>query len=176
MDLDLRYPIGKFTCNEEITEEQRLEWIKEIAALPMMLNEAVRDLNDEQLDTPYREGGWTLRQVVHHVADSHMNSFIRFKLALTEEEPVIKPYFEDRWAELQDSRSTGVEISLSLLEALHKRWVILLKSFRQEHFRRTFFHPESKQIVKLDYNLGLYAWHGKHHTAHITSLRNSKGW
>jgi uncharacterized damage-inducible protein DinB len=176
MELDLRYPIGQFTCNDEITEEQRSEWIQEIEALPMTLNEAVRDLNNEQLDTPYREGGWTLRQVVHHVADSHMNSFIRFKLALTEEEPVIKPYFEDRWAELQDSRNVGVEISLSILEALHKRWVILLRSFSPADFQRTFFHPESKQIIKLDYYLGFYAWHGKHHTTHITSLRNSKGW
>jgi len=157
----------------EASSSQREIWISEIEQLPMKLNEAVRGLSEEQLNLVYREGGWTLRQVVHHIADSHMNSFIRFKLALTEDTPTIKPYYEDRWAELQDSVNTDVKLSIILIEALHRRWVILLKSLNDSDFRRQFHHPESLKMVRLDYNVGLYAWHGNHHVAHITTLRDT---
>lgn len=169
--MDMRYPIGKFTFEGEVSQAQRASWIRDIEELPAKLREAVQGLSEDQLDLPYRDGGWTIRQVVHHVADSHMNSYIRFKLALTEENPAIKPYYEDRWANLQDSLTGDIEPSLSLLEALHKRWVIVLNSMSESDYERTFYHPESKKTSRLDYTLGIYAWHGKHHTAHITSLR-----
>jgi hypothetical protein len=171
--MDIRYPIGKFEFDGETSSTQRDIWIIEIDELPMELNEAVRGLTEEQLNLSYRDGGWTLRQVVHHLADSHMNSYTRFKLALTEDTPTIKPYFEDRWAELQDSIKADIKISMMLLEALHKRWVILLKSLNEYDYKRQFYHPESQKMIRLDYNLGLYAWHGKHHIAHITTLRNT---
>ena len=136
---------------------------------------AVAGLTPEQLDTPYRPGGWTVRQVVHHVPDSHINSYVRFKLALTEEEPTIKPYDEARWAKLADTATTPVEVSLTLLDSLHSRWVPLLQSLTEADFARQFRHPELG-MVRLDRNLALYAWHGKHHVAHITSLRERMGW
>ena len=171
--MDVRYPIGTYTLEGQVTPHQRNIWIEEIEELPEKLREAVTGLTENQLDLSYREGGWALRQVVHHVADSHMNSFIRFKLALTEELPTIKPYFEDRWAELSDSKYVDAQLSLSLLDGLHKRWTILLRSMEESDFLKQFYHPESKQTVHLDYNLGLYAWHGKHHTAQITTLRHT---
>ncbi|QHW33531.1 bacillithiol transferase BstA [Paenibacillus rhizovicinus] len=172
----LKYPIGRFAPPSETTAAVRAEWIAEIAALPRLLREAVSGLSDEQLDTPYRAGGWTVRQVVHHVPDSHMNSFIRFKLALTEEKPTIKPYDEGAWAELSDSKGAPVEASLSLLESLHERWVNLLLGMDEEAFSRVFIHPESGREIRLDTNLGIYAWHGKHHLAHITALAKRSGW
>ncbi|MCQ6561108.1 YfiT family bacillithiol transferase [Paenibacillus mendelii] len=173
---DASYPIGPFKHEGIITEEQRAVWIREIESLPLKLAMAVEDLSDSQLDTPYREGGWTIRQVVHHLADSHMNSMIRFKLALTEENPTVKPYAEDRWAMLEDSRQLPILPSLLLLESLHLRWTCLLRSLRAEDYERTFYHPESKQSNRLAHALGVYAWHGNHHVAHIRSLRERMGW
>jgi hypothetical protein len=167
---DLRYPIGVFTATPDPSEEQRAQWVAEIAALPAQLREAVDGLTDAQFETPYREGGWTVRQVVHHLADSHMQSYCRFKMALTEDEPVIKPYEEDRWAKLADTRLTPPETSLVLLEALHSRWVLLLRSLTQEEWRRGFRHPVMG-LMGLVKTAELYAWHGKHHLAHITGLR-----
>jgi hypothetical protein len=171
----LQYPIGKFQFEGTITAEQRDLWIEEIAEAPQKLRLAVQGLSESQLDTPYRPGGWTVRQVVHHVADSHMNSYIRFKLALTEDLPTIKPYDEARWAELSDSKYLPVEISLQLLDSLHLRWVDLLRSANAEAFNRSFIHPESGE-TPLAKNLGIYAWHGNHHIAHITSLRDRMNW
>lgn len=171
---NLQYPIGTFVHEGEFFQHQFEAWIQEIEQLPMKLREAVKGLNENQLDTPYREGGWTLRQVVHHLADSHMNSFIRFKLALTEDNPTIKPYDETIWAELADSKSE-VNVSISLIEGLHARWVVLLKSMSSEDFERTFYHPGYNQTMSLAYALGLYAWHGRHHVAHITGLRDRLG-
>ena len=175
MKEDLRYPIGKFNLQADVTEAQRNRFIDEIAEAPSRLRRAVADLSPEQLETPYRPGGWTVRQVVHHIPDSHLNSYSRFKLALTEDEPTIKPFREDRWAELEDTRRTPVEVSLALLEALHERWVVLLRSLSAADFERTFHHPELG-VVPLSKNVALYAWHGKHHVAHITSLRERMGW
>ncbi|MEH7110601.1 MULTISPECIES: YfiT family bacillithiol transferase [Bacillaceae] len=172
--MDERYPIGKFQFDGEITGVITKDWISEIESLPALLREAVSSLDDNQLDTPYRNGGWTVRQVVHHVADSHMNAYVRFKLALTEENPVIKPYNEGKWAELPDY-SLPIEISLTLLETLHKRWVKLLHSLNPEDMKKTFVHPESGEIT-VGKNIGIYAWHGRHHLAHITSLISRKGW
>lgn len=172
LEMDVRFPIGRFNYEGEITQPQREAWINEIEQLPSKLRESIKGLEETALNAPYREGGWTIRQVVHHLADSHMNSFIRFKLALTEDTPSIKPYFEDRWANLQDSAAAEIELSLSLIDTLHKRWVILLKSLSDSDFKRQFYHPESKETVSLDYNLGIYAWHGNHHVAHITSFRS----
>jgi hypothetical protein len=146
-----------------------------IAQAPVTLRTAVEGLSQQQLDTPYRDGGWTVRQVVHHVPDSHMNAYIRFKLALTEEEPTIKPYAEDRWAGLADTKSTPVEVSLVMLDALHQRWVELLKSLTPSDWKRQFRHPE-RGVVSLEMNLAMYAWHGKHHVAHVTELRHRMGW
>jgi uncharacterized damage-inducible protein DinB len=172
---DLRFPIGRFKMEEDVTEEQRRHLIDDIAEAPARLRAAVSGLSPEQLDTPYREGGWTVRQVVHHVSDSHLNSYIRFRLALTEEEPVIKTYHEDKWAELYDARTAPIELSLALLESLHERWGLLLKSLTEAEWARTFRHPDMG-VVPLARNVGLYAWHGKHHVAHITSLRERMGW
>lgn len=172
---DLQYPIGRFRLEGPPTDVQIREAIAAIREAPARLRAAVEDLTPEQLDTPYRSDGWTVRQVVHHVPDSHLNSYCRFKLALTEEEPAIKTYDEDRWAELEDSRATPIEVSLALLESLHERWVTLLKSLDPADFRRTFRHPEIG-VVTLAHNACLYAWHGRHHVAHITSLRERMGW
>lgn len=173
--LDLRYPIGKFHRPENISEAQRGEYIDDLAAAPARLRQAIKGLTPAQLNTPYRPGGWTIRQVVHHVPDSHMNSYMRFKLALTEDVPTIKAYKEDLWAELADSRNTPIETSLTLLDALHERWVVLLKSLKDENWQRQFRHPKLGSMP-LDVTLALYAWHGAHHTAHITSLRQRNGW
>lgn len=172
---DLRYPVGRFQAPAAITADERAQFIRVIEELPSSLRSAIAGLSDAQLDTPYREGGWTVRQVIHHVADSHMNSLIRFKLALTEDSPVIKPYDEGAWAKLADSTQLPVETSLSLLDGLHQRWTLLLRSMNDEQFQRAFKHPEIG-LVKLDVNLALYAWHSRHHTAHITSLREREGW
>ena len=172
---DLSFPIGKFHFEGSLTEQQKKSLIDEIAAVPANLRAAVKGLTDAQLDTPYRPGGWTVRQVTHHVPDSHMNAYIRFKLALTEEEPTIKPYEEARWAELADSAETPVETSLALLDALHTRWVTLMRSLKPADWSRKFRHPELGEMT-LEKNLALYAWHGKHHVAHITALRQRKGW
>ncbi|HEY3137553.1 MAG TPA: bacillithiol transferase BstA [Blastocatellia bacterium] len=173
--MDLRYPIGPFKFECTPTDEDVQRAIDEIAEAPAKLRAAVEGLTPEQLDTPYRPAGWTVRQVVHHVPDSHLNSYCRFKLALTEDEPTIKPYHEDRWAELEDSRATPTEVSLALLESLHKRWVLLLNSLGPDDFKRTFRHPELG-VVSLAQNVCLYGWHGRHHVAHITSLRERMGW
>jgi len=172
---DPRYPIGKFHFDGPLSEAQRSSFIHDIEQAPAAMRAALKDLSPEQLDTPYREGGWTIKQVVHHVPDSHMNAYVRFKLALTEDEPTIKPYAEDRWAELADTKSTPIEVSLVLLESLHERWVQLLGSLGPEDWKRTFRHPELG-VVALEKNVALYAWHGKHHVAHISELRKRMGW
>ena len=175
MSRDLRYPIGEFDTNFALTAELRRERIATIAALPSRLATAVAGLNDTQLDTPYRPGGWTIRQTVHHVPDSHANSFIRFKLALTEDEvPTIKPYYEDRWAELDDAK-LPIDVSLKMAEAIHERWVALLNSMTDADYQKKFIHPETGTWT-LDGALTLYAWHSLHHTAHITHLRSREGW
>ena len=171
---DLSYPIGKFDKNLEITTASKQEYINEIAELPKKVKDAVENLNDEQLDTPYRPDGWTVRQTVHHIADSHLNSFIRFKLALTEDMPTIRPYFEDRWAELEDS-DLPIEHSLKIIEGLHTRWAYLLNEMTDEDFQKKLNHPESGEWT-LNKMLGLYAWHSRHHTAHITKLRERNNW
>lgn len=172
---DLRYPVGKFKFPETVSAEDRQRFIEEIAETPARLRTAVTGLTGAQLDTPYRPGGWTVRQVVHHVPDSHMHSYARFRLALTEDEPTIKPYKEDRWAELLDARTGPVDVSLALLAALHERWVVLLRSLKEADWKRTFRHPELG-LIRLEQNAALYAWHGRHHVAHITGLRDRMGW
>ena len=171
---DPRYPIGKFEYQGTPTTEQRLEFISNIEQTPARLRAAVSGLSEAQLNTPYRDGGWTVRQVVHHVPDSHMNSYVRFKLALTENEPTIKPYFEDRWAELRDSQAPP-EISLVLLDCIHKRWVMILRAMNDADWKRTFRHPELG-TMSLEKTLALYSWHGRHHVAHVTKLRERMGW
>ncbi|MBK9216499.1 MAG: bacillithiol transferase BstA [Chloracidobacterium sp.] len=172
MSSDLRYPIGEF---ERSNFSDRAENLRSIAELPSKLSAAVAGLTDEQLDTPYRDGGWTIRQTVHHLADSHMNSLIRFKLALTEDDvPTIKPYYEDRWADLGDTK-LPVDVSLQLIDSIHTRWSALLDSMSEADFQKQFIHPETGEWT-LDAALALYAWHSKHHTAHITSLRSRLGW
>jgi hypothetical protein len=173
--MDLRYPIGPFKLEEEVTEQARQRFIDQIAETPANLRTAVRGLSPEQLDTPYRPEGWTVRQVVHHVADSHINSYVRCKLALTEDQPTVVDYYEDRWGELSDANMSPVEVSLDLLESLHKRWVFLFKSLKPSDFSRAFVHP-ARGVVSLDTNLAIYAWHGRHHEAHITSLRERMKW
>ena len=175
MDADLRYPIGKFQRVETLTDAQRQSSINAIAEAPKELRSAITGLNDRQLDTPYRSGGWTVRQVVHHVPDSHLNAYVRLKLALTETEPTIKTYQEGRWAELGDVKATPIETSLALLENLHKRWVMLLRSLERDDWARKFRHPEWG-LATVDFLLAQYAWHGRHHVAHITSLREREGW
>jgi hypothetical protein len=172
---DPRYPIGKFKFDVPPTAEERSTLIADIEKAPLALRAAVAGLTPQQIETPYRDGGWTVKQVVHHVPDSHMNAYIRFKLALTEDEPTIKPYEEARWAELGDSRSTPLEISLSLMDSLHDRWAHVLKAIQPEQWKRKFRHPEMG-VLTLDKALIIYAWHGKHHVAHITELRKRKGW
>jgi hypothetical protein len=173
--IDLRYPIGKLERVSSLTPDERRVAIEQIAQTPGLLSAAVAGLTAQQLDTPYRDGGWTVRQVVHHIADSHMNAYVRFKLALTEQEPTIKPYDEKLWAALPDA-TAPIEISLALLAALHQRWVPLLRSMKPEDFARTLRHPEMNATITLDGNLRIYSWHGRHHVAHITALRERKGW
>jgi hypothetical protein len=175
MKMDLRYPIGEFKFEAPLTEADRQACLARIEETPTRMRAAVAGLTEDQLNTPYRTGGWTVRQVVHHVPESHLNSYVRCKLAITEDEPTIKPYFEDRWAELDDARNAPIALSLDLLEALHGRWIWFLRSLKQDDFQRTFRHPELG-IVSVDKNIALYAWHGQHHVAHITSLRERMGW
>jgi uncharacterized damage-inducible protein DinB len=172
--MDPRFPIGKFAMPESVTAERRQAAIDEIASTPAKMRAAVKGLSDAQLDTPYREGGWTVRQVVHHVPDSHMNALVRLKLALTEDKPTIKPYNEAAWAELADAKMP-VEVSQNLLDAVHARFDRLWRSLKTEDFARKLVHPEHGDRT-VDWILFLYEWHGKHHTAHIAELRKQKGW
>jgi uncharacterized damage-inducible protein DinB len=174
-EIDLRYPIGRFQRLETISVEDRAAAIAAIAAMPGMLKAAVQGLDRDQLDTPYREGGWTVRQTVHHIADSHMNSFLRLRLALTEDWPTIKPYNENAWALLPDSTGAPAGWSLDLIESLHARWVMVLDSLSDEQWARGVNHPENGPMT-LDTMAQLYAWHSRHHVAHITRLREQKGW
>lgn len=173
-DTDLRYPVGRFMPDPDVTPEKRRGWIEQLAEAPAALRLAVKGLNDEQLDTPYRPGGWTVRQVVHHVADSHVNAYIRFRWALTEDVPAIKPYDENLWAELADARTAPVDLSLALIEALHQRWVLLLQSLEPAQFTRSFDHPVNG-VQPLDRVLQMYAWHGRHHVGHIRLVRGRLG-
>jgi uncharacterized damage-inducible protein DinB len=174
--MGLRYPIGQFVREKEpLSVADRGRFLGEIAAAPEKLREAVAGLTAEQLDTPYRPGGWTARQVAHHIPDSHINAYVRLKLALTETEPALQTYEESEWAKLPDTAATPVEVSLELLDALHRRWVALLRSLPAEDFARTARHP-SWGLVTVDFLLAQYAWHGRHHVAHITSLRDRMGW
>jgi hypothetical protein len=176
---DLRYPIGKFDWvppkNEDEMAKRRTHYIDVLTTLPVNFRQAVAGLNPQQLDTPYRPEGWTVRQLVHHVPDSHANAYVRFKLALTEYEPIIKTYKEDMWAKLPDTANTPIDVSLQMLGALHTRWVTLLRAMDSSDFARTLRHPELG-ILDLNRTLALYAWHSEHHTAHITSLRKRMGW
>ncbi len=173
--MDLRYPIGEFKYAGSLTDDQRHECIAKIEETPARLRAAVAGLNEEQLATPYRPDGWSVRQVVHHLPDSHLNSYVRFKLALTQDHPTIIAYDENVWANLADAREAPIDASLDLLDALHRRWVSFLRSLKGADFQRTFNHPEIG-VVSLDKNIALYAWHGPHHVAHITSLRERMEW
>lgn len=172
---DPRYPIGKFTYSNPPDEAQRNQQIKDIEQTPAALRAAIKGLSPQQIETPYREGGWTVRQVVHHVPESHMNAYIRFKLGLTEDSPTIKPYMEDRWAVTGDVKATPLEVSLALMDSLHDRWVRLLRSIKPEEWKRQFNHPEMG-AMSLEKSLALYSWHGQHHVAHVTELRKRMGW
>ncbi|MFN5476417.1 MAG: YfiT family bacillithiol transferase [Chitinophagaceae bacterium] len=172
--MDQRFPIGKYEP-KPFSAEQKEKWLTDILFLPRQLEMAILNLDEQQLETPYREEGWKVRQVIHHVADSHMNAFIRCKLALTETNPTIKPYEEALWAEQSDYK-LAVNISLTLLHALHNRWYDLLKHVQEEEWNRTVVHPQHNKQMTLWFLLGMYAWHGHHHTAHITSLRERMGW
>lgn len=171
----IRYPLGKFAAQENYSSEDITGFIKKIEELSAKLEKAVQNLNDEQLDTPYREGGWSVRQVVHHLADSHMHAYIRTKWTLTENEPVIKAYLEKFWAETTETKSHP-DVSISFLKALHTKWIILLRSILPPDLDRFFVHPETKRQVALKTLMGMYAWHGEHHLAHITNLKKLKGW
>lgn len=172
---NLRYPVGRYQRRGKVDAAKREEWIGEIERLPENLQRAVKGLTDAQLERPYRPGGWTVRQVAHHVADSHLNSYMRFRLAVTEDKPTIKTYSEADWAELADAKAAPVEISLALLEALHARWVLLLRSFGEDEFARTAMHPEWGEM-SVEELLGHYEWHCRHHVAHIERLREREGW
>jgi len=172
--MEPRYPIGNFAMPAQITPARRQEAIEEIASTPAKLRAAVKGLSETQLDTPYREGGWTVRQVVHHVPDSHLNAYVRLKLALTENKPTIKPYDEAAWAKLADSKAP-IEVSQTLLDSVHSRWDRLWRSLKTEDFARKLIHPEHGERT-VDWLLFVYEWHGKHHAAHITELRKQKGW
>lgn len=175
MTNDPRYPLGKFSFEGNMTEQQKARCLDDIEQTPARLRAAVSGLNDQQLDTPYRDAGWTVRQVVHHVPDSHMNSYVRFKLALTEDEPTIRPYMENLWAELPEAKSAPIELSLTLLESLHQRWMLALRGIKPEEWKRNLRHPEMG-LLSLEKTLALYAWHGRHHVAHVTWLRERMGW
>jgi len=172
----LRFPIGRFNIQENISEETINQCIRDIETLPNLLRMAVDQLDETQLNTPYRPDGWTIRQVVHHLADSHINSYVRFKWALTEDAPTIKAYNEKVWAEEEDAKTASVEVSLKLLEALHQRWILVLKNLSKEDLKRTFVHPKSGFVYTLEMAITLYAWHGKHHVAHIESLKERSNW
>ena len=175
-DAALRYPIGRFDVRRSVAATERPALIAAIESAPAGLRAAVSDLGPEQLDTPYRDGGWTVRQVVHHVPDSHLNAYVRFKWGLTEDEPLIRTYEEKEWATLADTREAPVEVSLHLLDALHERWVVLLRALTDSQWARTIRHPELDATIPLSSLLAMYAWHGRHHIAHITSLRERMGW
>jgi len=172
----LRYPVGKYKEQENIPPEKLKEYIVTFEQFPYRLHIEIEKLDEKHLDTPYREGGWSIRQVIHHVADSHMNGYIRMKLALTENNPVIKPYYEDRWAELEDYKLTPTAISFELLDLLHKRWAILMKSLTPLQLKRTYHHPETNEDITLENQIGYYGWHSEHHLAHITELKKRMGW
>jgi uncharacterized damage-inducible protein DinB len=172
---DARFPIGKFHYEGLLSNDQKKAVLDDVEQTPAKLRAAVAGLSEKQLDTPYRPEGWTVRQVVHHVPDSHLNSYVRFKLALTEDEPTIKTYAEDRWAELADTKATPIEVSLTMLDSLHDRWMRLLRSLTAEEWKRTFRHPDLGPMT-LEKTLALYAWHGRHHVAHITELRKRMVW
>ncbi|MEO6549900.1 MAG: YfiT family bacillithiol transferase [Ferruginibacter sp.] len=172
---DLRYPIGKYVP-QPFSDNQLKEWLTDIKHLPQHLENAILNLDESQLNTQYRPEGWTVKQLVHHVADSHMNAYIRFKLGLTEDTPAIKPYDEAAWALLSDTQNLPINISLTILHALHIRWIEILKAISEEDWKRTVYHPEQKQEITLWHLLGSYAWHGRHHVAHITSLRSRMEW
>lgn len=171
----LKYPIGKAKIPEVITEIDIQKWIKILDSFPRKIRLITQNLSEEQIDTPYRPGGWTIRQVIHHVVDSHYNSYIRFKWTLTEDKPLIKAYYEDRWAELDDYKAP-IELSLKALESLHNKWVYLLKSLSRDELKRVFIHPETKEEVSLEKNIGIYAWHSRHHYSHIANLLITKDW
>ncbi|KJD35896.1 hydrolase [Tamlana sedimentorum] len=172
----LKYPIGKFNCPKNITKKQIETWTLELENFPKKLENLVKNLNDEQLDTVYRPKGWTIRQVIHHVSDSHHHSYTRFKWALTEDKPVIKAYYEDRWAELFDTKTAPIEMSIQHLKAVHFKLVYLIRGLKLSDFKRVFIHPETNSDVFLDYNIGNYAWHGNHHYAHIENLLKRNNW
>lgn len=172
---DLRFPTGRFQRPASLDADARAQAIDPIAATPGRMREAVRELSDDQIETPYRPGGWTIRQLVHHVPDSHLNAYVRFKLALTEDEPTIKPYDEARWAELPDTRVVPIATSLTMLDVIHERWVALLRAMEPADFERPLNHPETGR-QRLDQMLAMYAWHGPHHVAHVTALRERMGW
>lgn len=173
---ELKYPIGRYVQVESYTQADMKQWINTLIALPTWMDACIENLDVYQLETPYREGGWTIQQVVHHVADSHANAYIRLKLALTEDNPTIKPYAEQLWAELADSKITPVNISVTMLHAFHRRMVDVLQNMQPEEWERTYFHPEHKRSVPLWEMVAMYAWHSKHHTAHIRNLRQRMGW
>ena len=175
MSNDPRFPIGKYEP-KAFSNELKEQWLLDIKFLPEELELAVNNLDEFQLDTPYREGGWQVKQLIHHMADSHMNAYIRFKLGLTEDKPTIKPYDEKLWANTADNETVPVNVSLTLLHALHQRWYATIKDLTEDQFERTVVHPEHGRVMSLWFLLGLYAWHGKHHVAHILSLRENKGW
>lgn len=172
----LKYPIGLFDAPGEITTQQVKEWIDELEVLPSKLIQLVQHLNEEQLETPYRPGGWTIRQTIHHIGDSHTNSYVRFKWTLTEEQPVIKAYFEDRWGNLEDSKTAPISISLKYLDALHTKWCYFLRQLSEKELKQSFIHPETNESVVLDWNIGNYVWHGEHHYMHIYNIMKKKGW
>jgi uncharacterized damage-inducible protein DinB len=173
--MDPRFPIGKYEP-QPFSEKQKADWINDIKFLPAGIENAITNLDAAQIETPYRDGGWTVKQLIHHVADSHMNAYIRFKLGLTEENPTIRPYDQERWSKMVDSENVPVNVSVTLLHALHRRWHEILLSIKDEDFNRTVYHPEYKKEMTLWYLLGMYAWHSRHHTAHITSLRERMKW
>jgi uncharacterized damage-inducible protein DinB len=176
MSSDLRYPIGKYEP-KPYSQQQRDKWLLDLQMLPSDVENAVQNLDEAQLNTPYREGGWTVHQLVHHIADSHINAYMRFKLGLTEDNPTIKPYEEKLWAELEDVKILPINISITLLFALHERWVAAIKNLRDKDWQqRTVFHPEHKKEMSLWFLLGMYAWHGRHHVQHILSLREQMQW
>jgi hypothetical protein len=175
MTTDLRYPIGRYEA-QPFSHKQKLEWLQDIQFLPGLVEQAIENLDAAQLDTPYRPDGWTVKEVTHHLADSHMNAYTRFKLGITEEKPTIKPYDEVEWTKLRDVDVVPVNISITLLYALHTRWHAAIRDLEEAQWKRSVIHPEHGREMSLWHLLGMYAWHGKHHVAHITHLRQRSGW
>lgn len=172
----LKYPIGQVQIPVSITNQHIFDWISDIESFPNKLENLVQNLTEEQLNTPYRDGGWTVRQTIHHCGDSHVNSYVRFKWALTEEQPTIKAYYEDRWAEIFDTKDAPIELSLHFIKALHAKWVYLLKGLSEQKLNKEFIHPESGNAISLKQNIAIYAWHCKHHYAHIQNLLTRNNW